>query len=131
MRSLICLGVLLATVGHAAAEPRRPTAEVPAAAPAPLALQYELRRDLSLGIRLSIAPGVLLRRGRRPIGVTTYVKLEAIHGLVVVKTDVTSAPCDRSIPTWAVAVHLGGELKPGELAMQLLGPVRAAIRRAL
>jgi hypothetical protein len=95
-RVLLVLALLLGSSGAALAEQRE----------APIPLQYELGHTFPLGLRVSIAPGVLVRREAKTVGFTGYVKLEALRGLVVVKTEVSSIPLDGRSDRWWVDVDV-------------------------
>src|SRR5262245_23095615 len=113
-RVLLALAVLLVTTGAARAEPEAP----------PTPLQYELGHNFPLGLRVSIAPGLLVRRETKSVaGITGYVKVEAIRGLVVVKTELSSIPLDDRGGRWWVDIHLGPQLKPTKIARSFLAPI--------
>ncbi len=119
-RALLVLAIVVGASHTASAEP-----------PGPIPLQYELGHTFPLGLRVSIAPGVLVRREARTVGFTGYVKVEALRGLVVVKTEVSSIPIDGRSDRWWVDVHLGPQIKPAKLARRFLAPIGSVVKRVL
>ena len=104
--------------------------------PTLIPLRYGVERRMPLGLRIEIAPGVVVAKGGRDgttvVGYTGYIKLKAYADLVIVKSEVDAYDDGSGAPTrWDIGVHLGGELQPGKLAGHVLGAVRVLARKAL
>lgn len=114
------------------------TAAGPAAADEPtlIPLRYGVERRMPLGLRLEVAPGLVVAKGgpggTTVIGYTGYVKLKGYADLVIVKSEVDAYDDGTGAPTrWGIGVHLGGELQPGKLVGHMFGAVRVLARHAL
>lgn len=123
----------LLVFGAVAALAARPAA---AEDPTLIPVRYGVERRLPLGLRIEIAPGVVVAKGgpggTAVVGYTGYVKLKAYADLVIVKSEVDAYDDGSGAPVrWDIGVHLGGELQPGKLAGHVFGAVRVLARRAL
>ena len=120
MKTVLVLAILLAA-STASAEP-----------PAVLPLRLERAATLPLGMRLELAPGVMV--GTDALGVGARATLRGWRNLVMVRTDVSSVHLDEEWKVdWAVRVHLGEhlELATRHLAGRVLGGVRRGARKIL
>jgi hypothetical protein len=99
-------------------------ASTPAAAE-PAALQYGFEKQLPLGLAIEAAPGVKVEN-KEVVGYIGTIKLKAHRELVILKSECESLEDDFH---WSLNLHLGGELKPGRVAKQLLGEARSIVRR--
>lgn len=129
--SLVVLLVALVAVTQPAAADTEPGSSA-------IPVRYGIERPLVLGMRVEVAPGLLVTRdarGTQLVGYTGTVKLKAYADLVIVKSEVESlsAAVDPSGAAlrWSVGVHLGGELQPGKLLGHVASGVRSAFGRVL
>jgi hypothetical protein len=117
-RLLLALALLVLAAGHA-------RAEAAASDDGPAKLRVTLGAKLFLGLRLDIAPGLMVAKSR-PVGATGLFKLYALHDFVIVMSEVDSG-LDGSL-RWSAGVHLGPELQPVAVAKRVLRESKRPMR---